>query len=233
MFHYIYKVMSPSGKYYCGRHSTNNLNDGYVGSGKWVRSVKNKDKLIKEIIGFAASFEELLLLEEKLISEHINDSLCMNFHNSACGWGSGDHNHNTSPEKREIARHRMQLNNPMKGKSHTVETKRLISEAVKGEKNPFFGKKHTEETRLKMRKPKNICDPEAYSKIRSAAAKLALKNGNIVPSFSGRKHTKESKKKLKESLSKVPMVMCEHCGKLMKPQSYKRWHGNNCKQLGY
>jgi len=37
-----------------------------------------------------------------------------------------------------------------KGKQHTTESKKQISEAVSGENNPFYGKSHTEETKKKL-----------------------------------------------------------------------------------
>ena len=37
------------------------------------------------------------------------------------------------------------------GRSPTDETRRKMSEALKGEKHPFYGKHHSEETRKKMR----------------------------------------------------------------------------------
>lgn len=51
---------------------------------------------------------------------------------------------------------------PNKGKSHTDESKRKISQATLGERNPFFGKQHTIEQRQKKREeklalPKKIC----------------------------------------------------------------------------
>jgi NUMOD3 motif/NUMOD1 domain len=36
------------------------------------------------------------------------------------------------------------------GSKHSEETKRIISEKLKGEKNPMFGKNHSDETRKKM-----------------------------------------------------------------------------------
>ena len=38
-------------------------------------------------------------------------------------------------------------NSPMFGKNHTEESKTIMSEAKKGENNPMFGKNHTEETK--------------------------------------------------------------------------------------
>lgn len=49
-FHFIYKTTHNNGYYYIGRHSTKNLKDGYRGSGKWIKSIKNKSELITKII---------------------------------------------------------------------------------------------------------------------------------------------------------------------------------------
>lgn len=48
-----------------------------------------------------------------------------------------------------------------KGRKHTEETKRKISEINKGEKHPFYGKKHSEETKKKMRQVK-LKNPTRY-----------------------------------------------------------------------
>lgn len=42
--------------------------------------------------------------------------------------------------------------NPFYGKTHSLETRKKIREALKGEKHPWFGKKHSIETRKKMSK---------------------------------------------------------------------------------
>ena len=93
MYHFTYKVsLKNSEKYYVGRHSTNNLNDNYYGSGKWVRSIRNKSNLIVEIISFYDSIEELKYAEEELLKYHIDNINNMNFNNKSCGFASGKHN---------------------------------------------------------------------------------------------------------------------------------------------
>ena len=79
MFHYTYKITSNSGLFYVGRHSTDDLNDGYMGSGKWVRSIKDKSKLSKEILEYFDSFDELMKAEQNLLDEYIGKKGCMNF----------------------------------------------------------------------------------------------------------------------------------------------------------
>jgi len=83
-FHYIYKITrnDGSGKYYIGMHSTDDLEDGYFGSGQllWKSIAKHgKEKHSKEILEFLPSRRELKTRERELVNEEIvNDPLCMN-----------------------------------------------------------------------------------------------------------------------------------------------------------
>lgn len=83
-FHIIYKTTClVTGRYYIGVHSTDDLNDGYLGSGVHLRrSVKKygKDQHIQEIMYSVSSRQEALDLEETLVTEDLvkTDVLCMN-----------------------------------------------------------------------------------------------------------------------------------------------------------
>lgn len=81
-FHYIYKITRTDGKYYIGLHSTDDLEDGYFGSGHLLaRSIRAHGKEVhtKEILEFLPSREELRNRERALVSEEtLNDPLCMN-----------------------------------------------------------------------------------------------------------------------------------------------------------
>ena len=83
-FHYIYKITRTdgSGKYYIGMHSTDDLDDGYFGSGMLLwKSIKKhgKDKHLKEILELLSSRAELKAREKQLVNEEIlDDPLCMN-----------------------------------------------------------------------------------------------------------------------------------------------------------
>lgn len=81
--HYIYKtICSVTGKWYIGMHSTNNLDDGYMGSGKILRYSIRKygvENHTKEILEFFETREELVLREQEIVNkELIGDGKCMN-----------------------------------------------------------------------------------------------------------------------------------------------------------
>jgi hypothetical protein len=83
-YHYIYKIirLDESGKYYIGMHSTDDIDDGYFGSGTLLsRSIKkhSKDKHIKEILEFLPTREALKLREKEIVNEELlGDKRCMN-----------------------------------------------------------------------------------------------------------------------------------------------------------
>lgn len=81
-YHYIYKITRFDGKYYIGLHSTDDLEDGYFGSGSYLsRSVKKhgKDKHTKEIVEFLTDRTTLRAREKELVNEVcIADLKCMN-----------------------------------------------------------------------------------------------------------------------------------------------------------
>lgn len=89
--HVIYKTTCLiTGRYYIGMHSTDNLDDGYKGSGKRLwQSIKRHglEQHQCEIIEHLPSREALRAREAELITEDlIDDPLCMNI---ALGGGGG------------------------------------------------------------------------------------------------------------------------------------------------
>lgn len=70
-YHYVYQTKNLlNGKTYIGRHSTNNLNDGYIGSGTLLkRSIKKygKENFVCTILSFFDSYEESVEEEKWLV----------------------------------------------------------------------------------------------------------------------------------------------------------------------
>jgi hypothetical protein len=82
-YYIIYKITNLiNNKYYIGRHSTDNLDDEYLGSGKAIlNAIKKygKENFKKEIIATAADAQALWELEAKIIDDKIvNDPLSYN-----------------------------------------------------------------------------------------------------------------------------------------------------------
>jgi hypothetical protein len=152
MFHFIYKTYSSSGLYYYGRHTTNNINDRYFGSGKWVRSIKNKSILKRDIILFCENQEELLKKEEEYIAKYINDPKCMNFNEKSVGFSVLNNPNTLLKGSKILSDARRGEKNGMYGKTHSDEYKKNLSENMKGEKNPFYGKFHTDDVKKKISK---------------------------------------------------------------------------------
>lgn len=71
-YHFIYKTTNMlSGKYYIGMHSTNDLDDGYLGSGTRLRYSINKhgkENFIREILEFCKTREELKNKEVEIVN---------------------------------------------------------------------------------------------------------------------------------------------------------------------
>lgn len=73
MFYTVYKITNDiNGKIYIGCHKTNDLNDGYMGSGKLLQRAIKKygvDNFHKEILSIYASEDEMFEEEARLVNE--------------------------------------------------------------------------------------------------------------------------------------------------------------------
>lgn len=73
MIHYIYQITNLiNEKIYIGRHSTNNVNDGYMGSGTALHKAYLKygiENFKKQILYYCESITELLQLESDIVNE--------------------------------------------------------------------------------------------------------------------------------------------------------------------
>ena len=133
LYHYVYKTTHKNGRYYIGRHTTSDLEDGYLGSGVWVSGIKNKKDLAKEVLYFTKSTQELKSLEESLIANHYNDPLCMNRGLGSNGWTSEEAK--TENTKRVIGG----THNFLGGEISRKTQLRRVSEGIHqwvGQKNP-------------------------------------------------------------------------------------------------
>ena len=82
-YHYFYKITNNiNGHYYYGVHNTDNLDDGYMGSGKRLRLAYEKygiGNFTKDILKFFGSSAEAFEYEKKIVDEFlVKDPDCYN-----------------------------------------------------------------------------------------------------------------------------------------------------------
>jgi hypothetical protein len=159
-FHYIYKVTkTDTGRFYIGMHSTDDLEDGYLGSGKLlIASIKKhgKEAHSKEIIEFLPSREALKLREKELVNEELlGDKLCMNLKLGGDGGGflaeknktNGFHKLGAIVANRIRTKRFQEL---LKDASYKTAWQQKISKTKRANNN-WTGRKHSLETIQKMR----------------------------------------------------------------------------------
>jgi len=160
-YHFIYKTTNLlNDKYYIGMHSTNNIKDGYLGSGTRLRysirkyGIKNF-KL--EIIEWCNSREDLINKESELVNEDlILNEQCLNLKPGGSG-GFCNKSHLASFLKgREwgIYLGGITTGKLLRGKELTSEYKNKISNGLihyfKTNVGNFKNRSHSEETKNKM-----------------------------------------------------------------------------------
>jgi hypothetical protein len=155
--HYIYKTTcNITGRWYIGMHSTNNLEDGYMGSGKILRHSIRKygvENHTKEILEYLPSREELILREQKIVNkELIGDGKCMNLREGGGGFGDAEHQLKCSKAGNEAFLKRFKTD-----KSLRIETSERMSFIMRKKHannelkyDNFKGEKHLDETKQKM-----------------------------------------------------------------------------------
>lgn len=169
MHYTVYKVTNKiNGKVYIGTHKTRNLDDGYMGSGKYLKRAIEKhgiDNFTKEILFIYDAPEPMFAKEAELVNEDfISEENTYNI--KVGGFGGFDYiNSNPekcSPEKRFAPLLQYRHLGPKKYKEKYLvneEFKRVINErlakmrekcAEKYEYGPFKGRSHNATTKSIM-----------------------------------------------------------------------------------
>ena len=159
-YNYIYKtICDVTNKFYIGMNSTDNIDDGYLGSGKrlWYSLNKHgRDNHSIEILEYCDTREELKKREEEIVNENLlNEDLCMNL---TTGGQGGILNEEHRKKLREGA-----SKNQKKMWQDEEYRKKICKVLYDGMKkhhanrtiyNTFKGKKHSEDTKKKMSEAK-------------------------------------------------------------------------------
>ena len=132
-YHFIYKTTCLiTGKFYVGMHSADNLEDGYLGSGKilgYSICRHGRENHVREILEFCSSREELKQREKEMVNEELL-SQPLNINLKYGGDGGWDHIGEDAIKKRKIS-----ASKALKGKSFSNKHKKAISLAMVGNSN--------------------------------------------------------------------------------------------------
>lgn len=168
-YHFIYKTVNLlTGRYYIGMHSTDDLEDGYLGSGKRLRySMRKygKENHKREILEFVDTREELRAKEAEVVSlDEIAKDDCMNL---VVGGDCGFMDTFSKEERQEIsklgyeAREKKKREDPEFYERWIAAISKGVQKAKKEGRLPsiqehydWSGRKHKKETVEKMRKAK-------------------------------------------------------------------------------
>jgi hypothetical protein len=187
----IYKTTHvQSGKYYIGMHSTSDLEDGYLGSGKWIKAAVKKhgrDSFERVILKELSSYDDMKNEEAKVINEEVlNDPLCMNMmHGGKGGWKTLNDSDSAYQRRSEAGK-----------KAHEVH-KHLVNNLQRGSNQKTVStlkEKYGNDHFAKLGKMKNVTD-EYRSKLSKAQCGMKMINNGKINTF-------VKKEELNEYLSK-------------------------------
>ena len=159
--HYLYKTIClVTNRYYIGMHSTNNIDDGYMGSGRRLRASIRKhgvENHKKEILEFFETRELLIEAEKKAITrDMVTDKNCMNLMSGGTGGFISEeqqrHRSECAGKKfSEMRKNDLELDRKYKEKLR-LTTNEGYSNGTREKKwgKDWTGCKHSEETKILM-----------------------------------------------------------------------------------
>ena len=158
MKYYTYAIVCTAGKFkgkvYFGQHKTEDLDDGYKGSGRLICHYykKHPDDYVKIVLQFFDNQDDIDKAEYNLIHPHLNKSYCLNLRD---GGNRGDISSETrqkiscklkgKPKSEEHIKH---MSEAKKGCKFNQETRQRMSEAHKGVQLTTEHKKHISEGQM-------------------------------------------------------------------------------------
>jgi len=230
--HYIYKTTcTVNGKFYIGMHSTSNLDDDYIGSGKrlWYSINKyGRENHIKEILEFLPDRKTLGAREKEIVNEELlKDQFCMNLKKG------GEYSPGTFGKKyTEESRKRMsewirtpemkeKMSKAARGKKKSEEHRKKISEIQRGRIVSPDSK-----TRHKTKEWNEKISNSVRKTMSSEEVKIKLRKPKTGKNAKGSKRTEEQIAKLRKPKTRVT---CPLCGRTGGGGAMIRNHFENCK----
>jgi group I intron endonuclease len=195
-FNFVYITTNlVNGKQYVGDHTTTDINDTYLGSGKQLKYALKKygqNNFKREILEYFNTKKEAFDAQEKYINEY--NTLSPNGYNLSPRGGA---NCRGGLNENSIKQLKSSLSLSLKGKPHSKEWNKHVSESLKGKKlseehrkklsiahknkpSPFKGKHHSEEFKKKI---------SEAGKGRHHSENTKLKFKNRIPWNKGKRYT--------------------------------------------
>lgn len=192
MYFIIYETINlVNGKRYRGCHQTNNIEDGYFGSGKVLQqAIKKygKHSFSRTILEYCSDRKSMLEREKFWVnSEFLNREDTYNLKLGGDGFTSDDVSGNK---------------NSFFGKKHTEENKKAQSDRMKlrvGNKNHFFGKRHAQST---IERIKQSCKSSALYGDDNPAKREEVR-ARIKKGLSGKPKSISHRRKLSQSKTRT------------------------------
>lgn len=139
MYYYVYKITNLiNNKIYIGAHSTSDLNDNYLGSGKIISRAHKKygkENFKKEILHYFKSKDEMYKKEREIVNEDFVKK-SNNYNVKLGGEGGWDHCHNQ--ETRDKISKSQKENNFLSGKTYEEAYGEEKAKELKEEKSKHF-----------------------------------------------------------------------------------------------
>lgn len=209
-FHFIYKTTNlVNGLIYVGHHSTDKIDDGYLGSGKYLNKAIEqfgKNNFKREILEFC-DYKLLPSLERFWIKELNSTDIEVGYNKQIQGGycNSGE----DSPSWRRV---------------YTLEERMNLSIKNSGENNSMHGVKISQESRdthSKFMKGLLVGDKNGMYGVH--------RYGKDAPNW-GNHHSPSAIEKIKLSNKNRPILVCPHCGKEGKGAGMYQFHFDHCLQ---
>jgi len=160
-YHFIYKTINVlTGRYYFGMHSTDNLDDGYLGSGKRLRySIRKygKENHIREIVEFVDNRNKLIQREREIANKNeVVKEECLNMKVGGDGgyyktnFGGYDGRHKGRLNSNKVINERLANDMEFRNYWRKQTSKGIKKYYENGGLPPFLDKNHTKESKEQM-----------------------------------------------------------------------------------
>ena len=255
-FYYVYKITNMlNHKIYIGCHSTFDIDDGYMGSGKYINYAINKyglEYFKKEILAYYTNADDMFAAETVIVNrEFIKEDTNYNLAEGGAGGFKGDACYSSPIRSKKIS-------DTQRGKvmAKTVDNDivkvdisdpRLITKELVGSTTGRAVVKNTDGTIFQVDKndsriasgelvgvTKGLSVMKDINGIRYQVSKNdpRIVSGELVGNTRGTTQTSESNKKRSDKLKGIPKPLpyetCQYCGKSTTKTNLIRWH-KNCK----